>query len=305
MGNSLPIAAAMNLYFLHILFSLLAADLPTMGKEKLVYGKDDVLFAKIEEQQSDTPFGSLLDAGTGMHSLRWIATLGDKGMTSFTAVTADTTMQKNVQDEAERLGVHEGNHIIVGNWFGNLDLPHDQYDTILADYLIGALDGFSPYRQEEMIQKLVSCLKPGGRLYIVGLEPIPDFVEGPANVICKVRQVRDACILLAGHRMYREYPIEWIQQQVEKIPKVVIKETTTFPILYRYNTIVRQLDVGRRKFPLFPKTNLAKAMKELVDELDEEALELTKDGPIKFGFDYVVSVQKTLLDESEISGQCE
>mmetsp|Transcript_4003 Transcript_4003/g.6140 ORF Transcript_4003/g.6140 Transcript_4003/m.6140 type:complete len:296 (+) Transcript_4003:49-936(+) len=295
----------MNIYFLNSLLSLLAINSSKMGEGKLVYGKDDVLFGKIEEQQSETPFGNLLDAGTGIHSLRWIATLGDKGMTSFTAVTADKTMKKNVQDEAERLGVHEGNHIVVGNWFSKLDLPYNQYDTILADYLIGALDGFSPYRQEEMMQKLVSFLKPGGTLYIVGLEPIPDFVEGPANIICKVRRVRDACILLAGHRMYREYPVEWIQTQIEKIPNLSLKDTSSFPILYRYNTIVRQLDVGRRKFPLFPKTTLAKAMEEVVDELDKEALALTKDGPIKFGFDYVVSVQKAFLDENNMTRHCE
>lgn len=26
------------------------------------------------------------------------------------------------------------------------------------------------------------------------------------EIICKVRKIRDACILLAGHRCYREYP---------------------------------------------------------------------------------------------------
>jgi hypothetical protein len=39
----------------------------------LVYGKDDMLFGCIEEQQGTIPFGNVLDAGTGMHSLRWIA----------------------------------------------------------------------------------------------------------------------------------------------------------------------------------------------------------------------------------------
>jgi hypothetical protein len=27
-------------------------------------------------------------------------------------------------------------------------------------------------------------------------------------------KIQDACILLAGHRCYREYPMEWIQQQI-------------------------------------------------------------------------------------------
>jgi hypothetical protein len=53
----------------------------------LVFGKDDALFGAIERQQGNTPFGNFLDAGTGMHSLRWIATLEAKGMTDFTAVS--------------------------------------------------------------------------------------------------------------------------------------------------------------------------------------------------------------------------
>ena len=28
-----------------------------------------------------------------------------------------------------------------------------QYDTILADYLIGAMDGFAPYEQDSVIKK--------------------------------------------------------------------------------------------------------------------------------------------------------
>jgi len=297
---------------LNVVLSLLGIGnfLKNKTMKKFVYGKDDALFGHIEEQQDGKPFGNVLDAGSGSHSLRWIATLEGKGMTSFTAVTADKNMQLRIMDEAQNLGVLvEENHIVVGNWFGtsndtttnesfsssSIDLPHDQYDTIIADYLIGAMDGFSPYRQEEMIPKLVALLKPGGNLYIIGLEPIPEKTDGPANIICKVRRTRDACIQLAGHRCYREYPVQWIQNQIEKIPDFVLKGTEKFPILYRYDTILRQIDVGRRKFPFFPKPELVDAMKVVLDELDEEARELTStDTPIKYGFDYVVSAQKKL-----------
>lgn len=281
------------------IWSLLATTSSViMGEQKFVYGKDDVLFGCIENQQADTPFGDILDAGTGTHSLRWIATLGEtKGMTSYTAITADATMQRNVQKEAEHLGVLEGNHVVIGNWFGELDLPQAQYDTILADYLIGAMDGFSPYRQDEMIPKLMNLLKPGGKLYIVGLEPIPDAAEGPANVICKVRQVRDACILLAGNRCYREYPGDWIKRQILSTPNLKLNEMHTFPILYRYNTILRQINVGRSKFPLFPTAALRSSMKEVLDDLEQKALDATSNGPVKLGFDYVISAEKAEIME--------
>lgn len=42
------------------------------------------------------------------------------------------------------------------------------YDTILADYLIGAVDGFSPYEQDTIIKKLKDHLNPNGKLYVIG-----------------------------------------------------------------------------------------------------------------------------------------
>ena len=66
-------------------------------------------------------------------------------------------------------------------------LEGKKYDTILADYLVGAIDGFSPYFQDQIFERITSHLNPGGRLYVVGLQPIPDEVEGDGNVFCKVR----------------------------------------------------------------------------------------------------------------------
>lgn len=275
------------------------SSLFALSMSNLVFGKDDALFGAIERDQGDKPFGKLLDAGTGIHSLRWIATLEAKGMTDFTAITADATMQNNVQQEANQLGI-EGN-IIMGNWFSEnnpLELP-EKYDTILADYLIGAMDGFSPYQQDLMLPKLTALLNPGGRLYIVGLQPIPDKVNDPAaNIICRVRQVRDACILLAGHKCYREYPIDWVHRQVQKIDSLRLVETSRFPILYKHSTIVRQINVARSKLPYFPSTQLAESMKQVLDQLEQESFEATQNlGSIKLGFDYVISAEKKVGDE--------
>lgn len=271
----------------------------TSTKGRLVYGKDDALFGSIEREQGNVPFGNFLDAGTGMHSLRWVATLGgDKGMTKFTAITADATMQRNVQNEAEALSISHLGNIIVGNWFGEEPAPielNEEYDTILADYLIGSMDGFSPYMQDQMIGKLVSLLKPGGRLYVVGLQPIPDTAPGEANVICKVRQVRDACILLAGHRCYREFPVDWIRRQVENDPRLELMNSSTFPILYRHKTIVKQIEVARSKLPFFPSPELAEETGKTLDDLVVQSREATDKagGKIRLGFDYIVTARKT------------
>ncbi|CAJ1959373.1 unnamed protein product [Cylindrotheca closterium] len=262
---------------------------------RLVYGKDDALFGAIEQQQGDKPFGAFLDAGTGMHSLRWMATLKNLGMTRFKAITADEEMRRRVQTEADSLNMSDDGDVVIGNWFGNrLPVPVDEkYDTILADYLIGAMDGFSPYKQDQMISMLSSYLNPGGKLYIVGLEPIPDYADGDGNIICKVRQIRDACILLAGHRCYREYPVEWIQRQVTNIPELTLLNTTTFPILYSHQTIVNQINVGRSKFESFPSPELAEEMKKVLDDLERQSLAATSNKKrVKLGFDYVVTAVK-------------
>ena len=270
-------------------------------KRCYVYGKDDALFGAIEKQQNDKPFGSFLDAGTGQHSLRWIATLFDKGMTDFTAVTADETMQANCQQEIDNLGIT--GTLVKGNWFDErqpLQLEQ-QFDVILADYLIGAMDGFSPYQQDLMIAKLSTYLKPeGGRLYIVGLQPIPDAVpanclEPNAGVICRVRQVRDACILLAGHRCYREYPVDWVHRQIAGCPGLQLLQTKQFPILYRQATIVKQINVGRSKLKYMP-LDLQKGMAQTLDDLEKKALRATTAAHmhrIQLGFDYVVTAEKT------------
>lgn len=286
----------------------MSSILSSPAKNRLVYGKDDALFGYIEEMQaSDRPFGDILDAGTGMHSLRWIATLGEdgKGMTEFTAITADKTMQRNVQNEADDLEISHLGKIIIGNWFGEnpldevLSSQDKKFDTILADYLIGAMDGFSPYEQDLMIPKLAKLLKPGGRIYIVGLEPIPDTASGDANIICKIRQVRDACILLAGHRCYREYPVTWIKRQIqEHNPSLQLLETKTFPILYRHATIVNQINVARSKFSYFPTPELADQMKLVLDDLEEQSRKATEEnGRIRLGFDYVVTAEKKVEQE--------
>ena len=268
----------------------------SISTPKFVYGKDDVLFGSIEKYQGNRPFGNFLDAGTGVHSLRWIATLHEKGMTDFTAVTADCNMKSQVEAETQQLGV-SGN-IVMGNWFSESDplVFHERYDTILADYLVGAMDGFSPFKQDLMLPKLSALLKPGGRLYIVGLQPIPDKVDDPAgNIICRVRQVRDACILLAGHRCYREYPMDWIERQLENMNDMKIMEAGKFPILYRHATIVRQINVGRSKFPYFPTPELAESMGKVLDQLEKESFVATQkssNGAITFGFDYVVCAEK-------------
>jgi len=276
---------------------------------KLVYGSDDKLFGCIERDQATTgkSFGRFLDSGTGSHSLRWMASLmvgetnieSPLGIEEYTAITADEGMRRNVVKEAESLGIEDKGNIIIGNWQATGEpegeLCHgEMFDTILADYLVGAIDGFSPYYQDLIFPRLCKHLKPGGRMYVVGLNPIPDTSEGDSDIFCRVTKLRDACILLAGHRCYREYPVDWIERHMEKAGLKIVN-SSQFPIMYSHASILRQLNVARSKLPLFSSKTLAKEMGEEIDALERQskaATDKSPNGGLKLGFDYVVTAEK-------------
>lgn len=227
-------------------------------------------------------------------------------------MTADEAMRKAVEEEAAALKVTRG-RIVIGNWAstnpsdegaslaicpkivndkGRL-LPSEKFDVVLADYLIGAIDGFSPYFQEQVFARLTEHLRPGALLYVVGLNPIPDSVSGPADVFCRVTKARDACILLAGHRCYREFPIDWVREKV-KSAGLVVKHTRCFPILYSHEAIKRQINVARSKLEFFETEACAQGMRKHLDALEREseaACKAEPGGKLKLGFDYVVCAQ--------------
>lgn len=112
----------------------------------------DILFGTIETFHAARPWGRFLDAGTGVHSIKWVQTLST---TSWTAITADNNMRAQMLSDASvSKNLRPVDQLLVGNWMN--DAFHNslgEYDTILADYLIGAVDGFSPYEQDTIIKR--------------------------------------------------------------------------------------------------------------------------------------------------------
>jgi hypothetical protein len=137
-----------------------------------------------------------------VHSLKWIVNLPTN---SWTAITADENMKRSITSERD-ISLRLQDQVLVGNWMDETFCQSlGKYDTILADYLIGAVDGFSPYTQDIIISKLVftilsgfpftitlrlrKCLAPGGRLYIIGMNPIPDTLLPPACIVSEVSSI--------------------------------------------------------------------------------------------------------------------
>src|SRR6185437_2407346 len=156
------------------------------------------LFRCTETLHGDRPWGSLLDAGTGVKSLEWILTLPTE---RWTAVTADRRMAGETRD-ALSSQMRPQDRLLVGNWVDDSLLTGETFDTILVDYLVGAIEGFAPYWQGRVFERLRPLVAEGGRLYVIGLEPYVQFepTTESGRVIWEIGRVRDACLLIAGER---------------------------------------------------------------------------------------------------------
>ena len=220
-------------------------------------------------------------------------------MNPYTAVTANEAMRCRVRNEATELGVEGRGDIVVGNWANDALLGGWTYDTVLTDYLVGAIYGFSPYFQDRLLLRLARHLAPRGRMYVIGLQPVPDEAGGDRDVFCRITKVRDACILLAGHRCYREYPMDWIVRHLA-LAGLDIAEMRTYPIRYDHGTMVRQINVGRSKLKFFQSKGMAREMRHVLDGLEKESLEVArrqKDSRVTLGFDYIVVAEKPVEEE--------
>lgn len=246
----------------------------------------DLLFNTLARLHGDRPWGAVLDAGTGSHSLEWITGLPT---TRWTAITGDAARERTMRGE---LGsrMRPQDRLVTGNWTDPTLLYGETYDVVLADYLLGALDGFAPYYQDRLFERLRPLT--GGVLYGVGLAPYPDQADGPGGrIILEIARLRDACILLAGHRCYREYPLDWVVRHLERASFEVV-EAMSFPIVYGARFIHGQLDVCKRKLPYMHDRALAAQLERTIEELRERALRhCTAEDGIRFGEDWVFAAK--------------
>lgn len=122
-------------------YSILPRALDRMG---------DILFSTVERYHAPRPWGRFLDAGTGVHSLKWLQNLQTD---SWTAITADNYMRAQIEKEQD-IKMRQVDRLLVGNWMDDKFCESlGEYDVIFADYLIGAVDGFSPYEQDTIIKR--------------------------------------------------------------------------------------------------------------------------------------------------------
>ena len=246
------------------------------------------LFRHIDALHGDRPWGAMLDAGTGSGSIRWIQSLET---TRWTAVTGAEGHARQVRDLSEAKRRPE-DRIVLGNWADPALLAGERYDTVLADYLLGAIDGFAPYFQERLFARLRTLT--GGRLYVVGLNPyVPadEPAEAPARIVWRIGRLRDSCLLLAGERPYREYPVEWVIDNLRRSGFEPIA-AERFPIRFGARFVEAQIAMCAPRIARLPDRKLAAALEAHAGALRAEALALIEqEGSLASGADYVIAAE--------------
>ncbi|MEM1145606.1 MAG: class I SAM-dependent methyltransferase [Pseudomonadota bacterium] len=246
--------------------------------------KTPKLFKAIETLHGDAPWGHVLDAGTGAHSLTWVQSLPTDRWTAVTAQRLFVEEARSALPSTPR----KQDRIVFGNWANGELLVGETFDTIILDYLIGAVDAFAPYFQESLMSLLASRLT--GSLYVIGLEPYVPLVEQDevGQFIGDLGRMRDACQLLARDRPYREFPSTWVQAQLLRAG-LRVSGAKYFPIRYGRKFLENQLSICANRVDTFADPELARAMSNRIFAMREQGNALIdQHGSLRYGKNYVL-----------------
>lgn len=245
------------------------------------------LFRSIEALQGHRPWGAVLDAGTGTNSIGWITSLETDRWTAVTGAEGHAVQVRDAVEGRRR----PQDRIVLGNWADPTFLAGERFDTVLADYLVGAIEGFAPYYQPYLFARLRQLT--AGRLYLVGLEPYVALQpETPAGrLVCEIGRFRDACLLLAGERPYREYPAQWVVDHLESAGFRVIS-AQRFAIRYQRRFVDSQIDMCATRLARLADRDLAEALRRNGEDIRTRALAMIAgEGCLEHGHDYILAAE--------------
>lgn len=216
---------------------------------------------------------------TGLETERW------------TAVSGSSRHAERVRDAVQTAQRAE-DRIIVGNWANPEFLKDEVYDTVIADYLLGALEGFAPYFQPYLFTRLRPLVQK--TLYVTGLEPYvptarPETKAG--RIVWDIGRFRDACVLLAGGMPYREYPSQWVGDQLQRAG-FTVQHLKRFDISYKALFVNAQIDIALSGLDELPDRTLAESLKARGEALRTEALDMIRtEGALRACRNYVFSAK--------------
>lgn len=247
--------------------------------------RKSALFSCIEALQGDVSYGRVLDAGTGTRSMSWLMALHTDSWTAITAAPAHAAQVERLVGERQR----PQDRLLVGNWTDPDLLAGENFDTVLADNLLGAIEGFAPFFQTELFARL--RMLTAKRLYITGMEPY--VIERPGDqagvLIWEIGRYRDACLILSGEQHYREYPLNWVLAQLRR-SKFQPVAARKFPMRLKAKFVNGQLDMCRPHLQRLPDQKLIQSLIAHGEELRSRALEhIERHGALSHGFAHVIA----------------
>lgn len=245
------------------------------------------LFKYIEHLHVGRSWGRFLDVGTGVKSLQWISSLDTL---SWTAVTASSGMAVEAQKSYPK-PMRASDSVIVGNWVDESLLKDETFDTVLVDYFVGAVDGYSPYWQDLVFERFRPLVT--GRMYVTAVEPyVLKKEKDPCGLfIGDLGRFRDAFLLMVGQRPYREYPSDWVMRALHRAGFRPI-EGRRFPIRYGASFVQSQLGMCRDRLHLIESEALRQSLNDEIARLEARGQALISEhGGIPYGFDYVIAAE--------------
>jgi len=246
------------------------------------------LLRYIQRLQGDRPWGTLLDAGTGVQSIRWVADLGTE---QWTAVSASPQHAERVR-KAIKGAQRPNDRIVLGNWVDPDLLKDEVYDTVIVDYLLGAVEGFAPYFQAYLFSRLRPLTRK--TLYLKGLEPYVPTMRPDNNagrILWEIGRFRDACVLLGNDQPYREYPASWVVDHLN-VAGFTVRKVKHFDIRYKKLFVNAQIDVCAPILEKLADRKLAVALKARGEALRAEALDVIRaEGALCSGRNYVIAAE--------------
>ncbi|MEM6746294.1 MAG: class I SAM-dependent methyltransferase [Pseudomonadota bacterium] len=250
--------------------------------------KHSALYRHIEHLQGDRPWGTLLDAGTGDNSIRWVSDLLTERWTAVTGSAGEADLVSNAVGAARR----PEDRIVLGNWADEQLLKGEVYDTVLADYLLGAVEGFAPYFQPYLFKRLRPLT--GRALYITCLEPYVPTTRPKSQagrLLWEIGRFRDACVLMKGRMPYREYPAPWAADHIKRAG-FEVREIKHFNIAYKDKFIDAQINIALNGIEALSDQALVDALKDRGEALRKEALAVvTSEGALRHCRNYVIAAE--------------
>ena len=123
------------------------------------------------------------------------------------------------------------------------------------------------------------------RIHIIGLEPYLNLAD---SIILEISRLRDACILLAKHRSYREYPMKWVEQNLQS-HSLQITQQQKFPVFYVHHFVHEQLQVCLGQLNFVPSSLVKRDLFEEIAKIENKwHSHLKTHSSILFDFYYVI-----------------